>query len=92
MVADTQLAHLFHVVKISSIDDDRLLERPLHPLEIGVAILVPVSDHYQRVGSGKGLIVSLSVIYSVAEDTPGLLNGGWVVSADASPPRRAARR
>ena len=82
MVSHAQLPHLLDVVKISAIDDDRLLESALHPLKIGVAVLVPVSDHYQGIRTGERLIVSLSIIYSVAEQSPRVIQSRRVVGAD----------
>src|SRR3954470_1725962 len=82
MVSNAQLPHLLDVVKFSAIDDDRLLERALHPLEIRMAVLVPIRDHDQRVRAFERLIVSLSIIYSVAEQTSGVSEGGWIVRAD----------
>src|SRR6185503_9501840 len=82
MVSHAQLPHLLDVVKISAIDDDRLPESALHPPEIGVAVLVPVSDHDQGVRTSERLIISLSVIYSVAEQNPRMSQSRGVVGAD----------
>src|SRR3954464_7896698 len=82
MIPHAQLPHLLDVVKISAIDDDRLLERALYPLEIRMAILVPIRDHDQRVRALERLIVSLSIIYSVAEQTPRMVEGSRVVRTD----------
>ena len=85
MVSHAQLPHLLDVVKISAIDDDRLPESAFHPVKIGVAVLVPVSDHNQRVRTHERLIVSLRIIYSVAEQSSCMIDGGRVVRTDRDP-------
>src|ERR1700693_520142 len=82
MVSHAQLPHLLDVVKIAAIDDDRLLERALYPLEIRMAVLVPVRYYDQCVRAGERLIISLGIIYSVAEQTPGVVERSWIVRAD----------
>ncbi len=59
MVPHAQFPHLLDVVKISAIDDDRLLERALYPLEIRMAVLVPIRDDYERIRTRERLIISL---------------------------------
>jgi hypothetical protein len=85
MVSHAQLPHLLDVVKIPAIDDDRLLERTLHPVEIRMAVLVPVSDYYQGVRTSERLIISLGIIYSVAEQIPRVIYSRGVVRTDGDP-------
>ena len=84
MVSHSQLPHLLDVVKISAIDDDRLFERALYPLEIRMAVLVPIRYHDQGVRAGERLIISLRIIYSVAEQTPRVVEGSRILKKNSS--------
>jgi hypothetical protein len=54
--------------------------------EVGVAVLVPVGHHDQRVGARERVVVGLGVVDGAVEPAPGLVQRGRVVGAH----RRAA--
>src|SRR3954464_13783445 len=82
MVLHAQLPHFLDVVKIPAVHDHRLPERAFYALEIRMTVLVPVGNDYQSVRTSERLIISLSIIYSVAEQTPRILDRGGVMGTD----------
>src|SRR5512138_752892 len=84
-IAETSSLHPVRLVQVAAIHHNRALQGALDPLEIRVAILVPVGDDDQCVAVGQNLILISTVSDLVAKMFLRLLQGLRIVGTDRCP-------
>src|SRR5580704_9314803 len=70
VVTKVERAHQCGIIQVAPVEDYRLLERSLDPMEIRMTKLVPFGQDDQRVGPRQCIVVGFVVADAIAEDSP----------------------
>ena len=87
-VGKAELAHRVRLLEIPAVENDRLLEKTLHAVEVRPAKLVPLGHDQQRIGAVDRLVVLAMVADPVAEHLAGDFHRLGVVRLDLTTRRQ----
>src|SRR5216684_4287048 len=67
VILELQRLHQRRVIKVAPVENHRLLQLRLDPMEVRMTKLVPLREYQQRVGALERVVIRPMVTYAIAE-------------------------